>query len=131
MKLSEARKILGLGPDEDPRPHLVEFRSARERIAELVRSAPNETLGDRYQQGLVEFDKALAAVREYLEALGLVERTDPATHKSPPPRPNPNPRPSPSRHRRRKSKKRSSSTSTIRPPCAAARHRRSFYSSSY
>ena len=96
MKLSEARKILGLGPDEDPRPHLVEFRSARERIAELVRSAPNETLGDRYQQGLVEFDKALAAVREYLEALGLVERTDPATHKSPPPKAEPAPKPKPS-----------------------------------
>ena len=71
MTLTEARKILGLGPDEDPRPHIQEFRAARERIAEMVRTAPNETLGDRYQEGLVEFDKALAAVREYLEALGL------------------------------------------------------------
>lgn len=71
MTLVKARKILGLGPDEDPRPHLAEFRAARERIAEMVRTAPNETLGDRYQEGLVEFDKALAAVREYLEALGL------------------------------------------------------------
>lgn len=70
MTLNEARKILGLGPDEDPRPHLPEFKAARERIAEMVRSAPNETLGARYQDGLIEFDQALAAVREYLEALG-------------------------------------------------------------
>ncbi len=71
MTLTEARKILGLGPDEDPRPHLVEFQNARDRIAEMVRTAPNEILSDRYQAGLMEFDQALAAVREYLEALGL------------------------------------------------------------
>ncbi len=63
----EARKILGLGPAEDPRPHLPEYRVARERIAEMVRSAPNDTLADRYQQGLIEFDQALAAIREFLE----------------------------------------------------------------
>jgi parallel beta-helix repeat protein len=74
MTLTEARKILGLGPDEDPRPHLVEFRAVRERIADMVRTAPNEHLAQRYQEGLVEFDRALAAVREYLEALGLVPR---------------------------------------------------------
>jgi len=86
MTLSEARKILGLGPDEDPRPHLAEFRAARERIAEMVRTAPNETLGDRYQQGLVEFDQALAAVREYLEALGLIAPVSaPPTPAEPPP----------------------------------------------
>lgn len=67
MTLTEARKILGLGPDEDPRPHLAEFEAARERIAEMVRAAPNENLGDRYQAGLVEFDQALAAIREFLE----------------------------------------------------------------
>jgi len=83
MTLTEARKILGLGPDEDPRPHLVVFRNARERIAEMVRSAPNETLALRYQQGLIEFDQALAAVREYLEAIGLVPR-EPVTPSSPP-----------------------------------------------
>ncbi|WP_193214772.1 hypothetical protein, partial [Luteolibacter marinus] len=41
-----------------------EFSAARERIAELVRTAPNETIAMRYQDGLVEFDKALAAIRE-------------------------------------------------------------------
>lgn len=74
MTLTEARKILGLGPDEDPRPYLSEFQSARERIAEMVRTAPNEVLGARYQEGLVEFDQALAAVHEYLQALGLMAR---------------------------------------------------------
>ncbi len=76
MTLTEARKILGLGPDEDPRPQLTEFKVARERIAEMVRSAPNEMLAERYQEGLVEFDRALAAVREYLEALGLVPKSE-------------------------------------------------------
>ena len=71
MILSAARKILGLGPDEDPRPHLADFKLAREQIAAMVRSAPNETLADRYQQGLIEFDQALAAVQEHLEAAGL------------------------------------------------------------
>ncbi|RPJ34431.1 MAG: hypothetical protein EHM17_06590, partial [Verrucomicrobiaceae bacterium] len=70
MDSSEARKILGLGPDEDPRPHLAEFQAARERIAEMVRTAPNDQLAMRYQEGLVEFDQALAAIREHLEALG-------------------------------------------------------------
>jgi tetratricopeptide (TPR) repeat protein len=88
MTLSAARKILGLGPDEDPRPYLGEFQSARERIAEMVRSAPNETLGDRYQEGLLEFDQALAAIREYLEALGLAIPT-PVVISAPEPPPEP------------------------------------------
>ena len=70
MKPSEARNIFGLGPDEDPRPHLAEFRLARERIAEWVRTAPNEILADRYQAGLVEFDQALAAILESLADAG-------------------------------------------------------------
>ncbi|MGJ8644178.1 MAG: right-handed parallel beta-helix repeat-containing protein [Luteolibacter sp.] len=74
MTLTEARKILGLGQDEDPRPHLDEFRQVREKIADMVRTAPNEMLAQRYQQGLVEFDQARTVVREYLEALGLAER---------------------------------------------------------
>ncbi|MCF7731398.1 MAG: right-handed parallel beta-helix repeat-containing protein [Akkermansiaceae bacterium] len=71
MTLNEARQILGLGPDEDPRPHLREFRIVRERLAEMVRTAPTEVLAERYQQGLLDIDRALAAVREYLEELGL------------------------------------------------------------
>lgn len=71
MTFNEARKVLGLGPDDDPRPHLAEFRMVREKIARMVREAPNENLALRYQEGLLEFDRALAACREYLEALGL------------------------------------------------------------
>jgi parallel beta-helix repeat protein len=71
MTFNEARKVLGLGPDEDPRPHLAEFQIVREKIARMVREAPNESLALRYQEGLLEFDRALAACREYLEALGL------------------------------------------------------------
>lgn len=67
MTPEQARKILGLGPEEDPRPHIGEFKAARERIAEMVRSAPNDILADRYQEGLLEFDQALAALRESLE----------------------------------------------------------------
>jgi len=67
MTLSAARIIFGLAPDEDPRPHLADIRLARERIAEWVRTAPDEALADRYQEGLIEFDQALAAILESLE----------------------------------------------------------------
>lgn len=79
MTLSEARKILGIAPDEDPRPHLAEFKLARERIAEMVRTAPNEAIGARYQVGLMEFDRALASVQESLEDQGLAAPPVPVT----------------------------------------------------
>jgi parallel beta-helix repeat protein len=66
MTLKEARRILGLGVDEDPREHLEEFRAVRGRIADMACSAPNEKLAQRYKEDLAEFDNALAAVREYL-----------------------------------------------------------------
>lgn len=66
MTLYQARKILGLGPNDDPVIHLPEFKEARERIAELVRNAPSDAIADRYQKGLIEFDQALAAVHEHL-----------------------------------------------------------------
>jgi hypothetical protein len=68
MTVAEARKILGIGPDEDPRPHLGEFGNARERIAGMVRTAPNETLASLYQEGLREFDQALAVIQADLES---------------------------------------------------------------
>ncbi|MBK1880872.1 right-handed parallel beta-helix repeat-containing protein [Luteolibacter pohnpeiensis] len=68
MTLSEARNILGLKPDEDPRPHLPGLRLAREKIAEMVRTAPTEAIALRYQDNLVEFDRALAVIREHLES---------------------------------------------------------------
>ncbi|MBX3741491.1 MAG: right-handed parallel beta-helix repeat-containing protein [Akkermansiaceae bacterium] len=84
MTLSDARKTLGLGPDDDPRPFLNEFKEARERIAEMVRTAPNDTLAERYQKGLMDFDQALAAVREHLEAVGLLPRSSDQTQVSTP-----------------------------------------------
>ena len=68
MTLPDARKILGLGPEEDPRLHLAEFKRAREHLAAMVRTAPNTTLAARYQDGLVEFDQALAAVQERMSS---------------------------------------------------------------
>ena len=67
MTLEEARRILGLAADEDPQVHMAGFAAARERIAELVRTAPNETIALRYQDGLIDFDRALAALREEME----------------------------------------------------------------
>ncbi len=72
MTLTEARKILGLGPDEVPRPDLIQFHAVREKITEMVRSAPNDELAHKYQEGLMEFDQALATVCEYWEAMGLI-----------------------------------------------------------
>ncbi len=86
MTLTEARKVLGLGPDEDPWPHMEEFGAVREKIANMVRTAPNEMLAARYQDGLVEFDRALAAVKEHLEALGLVQREEDVKTQDGPPK---------------------------------------------
>lgn len=69
MTREEASIILGIAPDEDPRPYLAQFKAARERIAEMVRNAPNDQIALRYQDELIEFDQALAAVREHLESL--------------------------------------------------------------
>jgi parallel beta-helix repeat protein len=60
MTATQARMILGLKPHEDPRPRLAEFRAERERIAEVVRTAPNEVLADRQRKSLAEYDAALA-----------------------------------------------------------------------
>ncbi|MCH7225189.1 right-handed parallel beta-helix repeat-containing protein [Haloferula sp. A504] len=64
MTLEEARRILGVDPEEDPASRLEEFEEARDRLADLVRHAPNDTIALRYQGGLQDFDRALAAVRE-------------------------------------------------------------------
>ncbi len=68
MTLSEARKILGLGSDEDPRPLLNEFQVARAKLVDTVEAAPNPRLRRRYEARLVDFDKALAMVCEHLDA---------------------------------------------------------------
>ncbi len=63
MTQNEARKILGLGPNEDPTPYLGEFKNARDRIAAMVKGAPNETLAVRYRKGLEDFDQALVVIQ--------------------------------------------------------------------
>ena len=49
MTIDEARRVLGLRPAEGAAAHLAGFAEARERIAAMVRTAPNETLALRYQ----------------------------------------------------------------------------------
>ncbi|MFU8892867.1 MAG: right-handed parallel beta-helix repeat-containing protein [Luteolibacter sp.] len=71
MTLQEAREILGLSPHQDPRPWMDGLRAERENLAAMVRDAPNEPLAMRHQDDLVRFDRALATVRETLDALGL------------------------------------------------------------
>lgn len=78
MNLPDARKILGLKPEEDPRPYLEEFKTAREHIAGLVKTAANGALKGRYQKGLTEFDLALEAVQEQLKAVGQSRPIPPA-----------------------------------------------------
>lgn len=81
MKISEARTILGIDSDEAPRRFLETISPARERLAEMVRSAPNETLALRFQDELVEFDQALAALREHAEATEAAAAEQPAAGK--------------------------------------------------
>ena len=68
MTLAEARHILGLEPDDELRPQLRALGLVRERIAEMVRNEADESMAVRYQQGLMDFDRALAAIREDLES---------------------------------------------------------------
>ncbi|MGL4399900.1 MAG: right-handed parallel beta-helix repeat-containing protein [Luteolibacter sp.] len=84
MNIADARKILGLGSAEDPRPYLADFKGARENIAAMVRSASSDTLADHYQKGLIEFDQALAAVQEHLEAMGVAAPPLPPKPPDPP-----------------------------------------------
>lgn len=77
MTPEEASRILCIAPDEDPRANLADFKAARERIAEMVRNAPNDQVARRYQDELVMFDQALAAV------LGNHEAPDAAATETP------------------------------------------------
>jgi tetratricopeptide (TPR) repeat protein len=78
MKLPDARKILGLKPEEDPRPYLEEFKTAREHIFGMVETAPNEALRERYRKGLTEFDQALEAIQQQLKVLDETPSLPPA-----------------------------------------------------
>jgi parallel beta-helix repeat protein len=64
MTLDDAKTVLGLAADDDPVARLPELTATREQLAAMIRTAPNDTIALRYQEGLQEFDRALAAVRE-------------------------------------------------------------------
>ncbi len=80
MTSHDARRILGLGPDDDPRLCLEELRLAQERIAALVRGVSDPILADRYQEGLLEFERALDFICEFPEA-PEIEISPPSTEK--------------------------------------------------
>lgn len=79
MTLNEARKILGLGEEQDSQSYLEELAVAREQIAKMARTAPNEVLAERYRLGLDEFDKAINVFREHLDTAGLLPPPLPTT----------------------------------------------------
>lgn len=62
MKNTEARKILGLDPDDDPRAFLPAFEETRQFKQELVNNAPSEEIKFRYQQELLEYEAAVKVV---------------------------------------------------------------------
>jgi len=62
MKNTEARKILGLDPDDDPRAFLPAFEETRDYKQELVNNAPSEEIKFRYQQELLEYEAAVKVV---------------------------------------------------------------------
>ena len=62
MKNSEARKTLGLAPEDKPSAFLSDFDETREYKQELINNAPSEELKFRYQQELLEYEAALRVV---------------------------------------------------------------------
>ena len=63
MTLQDARKILGLDPTDDLSSSLRVLEEARDRIAAMVETAPNEVLAGRYRKGLEEFEAAMAMLK--------------------------------------------------------------------
>lgn len=64
MTLEEAKRILGLKPDEDPAPRWDRLVKARERLAARARTVKTDAALERHQKRLMEMDQALARVRE-------------------------------------------------------------------
>lgn len=62
MRQSEAREILGLEPNDDPRAFSSDFDETLEYKQELVNNAPNDELRFGYQQDLLEYKAALRVV---------------------------------------------------------------------
>ena len=64
MDAVQARRVLGLQSDDDWTLHEAAFIAARQRMADLVRQSPTDAMAQRYQDELMEFDRALAFFRE-------------------------------------------------------------------
>lgn len=64
MDAEEARRVLGLSSDDDWSTHEPSFQAARDQMADLVRNSPTEAMAQRYQDVLMEFDRAMAFYRE-------------------------------------------------------------------
>lgn len=62
MKNTEARKILGLDPGDDPRSYLPAFEETKEYKRELVENAPSPELKFRYEQELLEYEAAVKVI---------------------------------------------------------------------
>jgi hypothetical protein len=62
MKTTEARKILGLDPGDDPRSFIPAFEETVEYKQELVDNAPSDEMKFRYQQELLEYQAAVKVV---------------------------------------------------------------------
>lgn len=62
MKNTEARRVLGLDPGDDPRAFLSAFEETWEFKKELVANAPSEEMRFRYQQELLEYEAAVKVV---------------------------------------------------------------------
>ncbi|MEI7956831.1 MAG: hypothetical protein WCJ66_16825, partial [Verrucomicrobiota bacterium] len=80
MTLSEARRVLGLEPDENPRPRLPEFHLTRQRLASMLDNEPNIAVATCYQRWLLDFDCAFAVV---CDPLGGESQATPATPEVP------------------------------------------------
>jgi parallel beta-helix repeat protein len=79
MDAEQARRVLGLQSDDDWAIHESSFQAARQQIADLVRKSPTEAMAQRYQEGLMEFDRALAFFREQKSLpVAPPEQADPA-----------------------------------------------------
>ncbi len=62
MKTTEARKILGLDSDDDPRSFIPGFEETVKYKQELVDNAPSDEMKFRYQQELLEYQAAVKVV---------------------------------------------------------------------
>ena len=69
MILDDAKKILGVAPEQNPAEVLGLLGQAREQLAGMAADAPTEALRERFEAELREFDEALAVLQEEAERI--------------------------------------------------------------